>query len=348
MNGAVRVHEDGEAAMNDQVEPAVEKLQGYVTGFFWILPNLGIALAVFLLFLLAAWLGRHAVTSLFHRRGNEDLGRLLGGFARWSLVLLGLLVVATIVFPSVKPADLLATFGIGSVAIGLAFKDILQNWLSGLLILYRQPFRPGDQIVSGSFEGTVEAIEARATLLRTYDGQRIVIPNSDIYTRAVTVRTAFAKRRSEYDLGIGYGDDVERACRVILDAMGGIRGVERAPAPEAIPWALDDSSVRIRVRWWTDPRQHEVVLARGRVVAMLRQALGRAGIDLPFPTQVLLFHDQTEETDGDRARQREGWPAGGSPPRPRRLESAVLATARLGNGQGEPLADRHAPPARRA
>jgi small-conductance mechanosensitive channel len=319
--------------MNEQIEPAVEKLQGYVDGFFWILPNLGIALVVLLVFLVTAWLARHGVAALFGRRGQADLGRLLGGFAKWSLVLFGLLVVATIVFPSVKPADLLATFGIGSVAIGFAFKDILQNWLSGLLILYRQPFRPGDQIVSGAFEGTVDAIEARATYLRTYDGQRIVIPNSDIYTRAVTVQTAFPKRRSEYDVGIGYGDDVGHACRVILDALGGMEGVERAPAPEAIPWALDESSVKIRVRWWTDPRQHEVVLARGRVIATIKQALSRAGIDLPFPTQVLLFHDQTEETDGDRARQREGWPAGDGPPRPCRLESAVLATARPGNGQ---------------
>src|SRR5690242_13054378 len=83
------------------------------------------------------------------------------GFFWWAIILFGLLVIAAIVFPSVKPADVLATLGIGSVAIGFAFKDILQNWLSGLLILYRQPFCQGDQIVSGSFEGTVEAIEAR-------------------------------------------------------------------------------------------------------------------------------------------------------------------------------------------
>jgi small-conductance mechanosensitive channel len=261
---------------------------------------------------------------VLQRRSRGDLGLLLGGFVKWGLIVLGLLVVATIVFPSVKPADILATLGIGSVAIGFAFKDILQNWLSGLLILYRQPFRRGDQIKSGDFEGTVEHIEARATLIRTYDGQRVVIPNADIYTRAVTVRTAFPQRRSEYDVGIGYGDDVERACREILSVLTHVEGVAQDPAPEAIPWELDASTVNLKVRWWSDSKRTDVVHTRGRVIAAVKRALSEAGIDLPFPTRVVLFHDQTEASDGDRTRQREGWPAGASPPKPRHLNEVVV------------------------
>ena len=236
-------------------------------------------------------------------------------------------------FPSVKPADVLATLGIGSVAIGFAFKDILQNWLSGLLILYRQPFRSGDQIKSGEFEGTVERIEARATLIKTYDGQRVVIPNSDIYTRAVMVRTAFPERRSEYDVGIGYGDDVEEACRVILDAMRQVEGVESDPAPEAFAWALDASSVNIKVRWWSDSQRASVVHVQGRVLSAVKRALSEAGIDLPFPTRVVLLHDQTEESDGDRTRQREGWPKGDSPPRPRHLNELRIERPRNGGSE---------------
>ncbi len=281
--------------VEDQIEPTVRKLEGFVDGFFWLLPNLGIALAIFLLFLLAAWVVSHVVAGLFRRRQRESLGDLLAGFAKWALILFGLLVVATIVFPSIKPADLLATLGIGSVAIGFAFKDILQNWLSGLLILYRQPFRVGDQIVSGGFEGTVESIEARATMIRTYDGQRVVIPNSDIYTGAVTVRTAFATRRSEYDVGIGYGDDIGRACQVIREALREVEGVEREPAPEAIPWTLAPSAVEIRVRWWSRSSRREVVLTHGRVVAAVKRALDRAGIELPFPTRMLLLPDRVAQ-----------------------------------------------------
>ena len=314
--------------MNDVIEPTVLKVEGYIEGFFWILPSLGLAAVVFLLFLGGAGLARQAVMSLARRRDRGNLGVLLGSFVKWAVIVLGLLVVATIVFPSVKPADVLATLGIGSVAIGFAFKDILQNWLSGLLILYRQPFRTGDQIRSGEFEGTVERIEARATLIKTYDGQRVVIPNSDIYTRAVTVRTAFPMRRSEYDVGIGYGDDIEKACRVILSALRDVDGVASTPEPEAFASALDASSVNINVRWWSESHRLNVVHVQGRVLSAVKRALSDAGIDLPFPTRVVLLHDQTEESDGDRTRQREGWPKGDRPPRPRHLNEIELRRTR--------------------
>lgn len=320
--------------MNASIEPAITKIEDLIEGFFWLLPNVGIALITLLLFLGAGWAVQRLVIRVSHHRNRDDLGILLAGFARFSVLLFGGLVAATIVFPSIKPADLLATLGIGSVAIGFAFKDILQNWLSGLLILYRQPFRRGDQIKSGEFEGTVEAIEARATLIRTYDGQRVVIPNADIYTRAVSVRTAYPTRRSEYDVGIGYGDDVERACAVIVEAVKQVDGVAQDPAPDALPWALDSSTVNIRVRWWTDSQRASVVHVHARVIQAVKQALSEAGIDLPFPTRVVLFHDQTEEVDGDRTRQREGWPAGERPPQPRHLNEITTASGKP-NGQGQ-------------
>jgi small conductance mechanosensitive channel len=299
--------------VQNAAELSEQKVEAITQGFFWLLPNLAIAAAVMVGFLIAAWLARRVVKRVVGRRDREDLGSLVAGFAWWGLVGFGLLVVATIVFPSIKPSDALATLGIGSVAIGFAFKDILQNWFAGLLILVRQPFRRGDQIVVDKYEGTVEHIEARATLIKTYDGRRVVIPNSDVYTRSVIVNTAYPKRRSQYDVGIGYGDHLERAREVILRALADLPHVEAEPAPEAIPWELDGSSVNIRVRWWTKSIRREVVASRGEVITALKKALVEEGIDLPFPTRVILFHDQTEEADGDRSRQREGWPSGEAP-----------------------------------
>lgn len=296
-----------------------------------LLPNIVAGIVVLGIFLLGAWIVERMVKRVFHPRGQLDLGDLLGGFSRWGAIGLGLLVAATIIFPSVKPGDALATLGIGSVAIGFAFKDILQNWFAGLLILLRQPFRRGDQIVVGSFEGTVEHVQARATSIKTYDGRRVVIPNSDLYTQAVTVNTAFPTMRSTYDVGIGYGDDIEAARGVILDALDGLEGIKAQPAPEVIPWELAGSSVNLRVRWWTDSTRIAVVLARGRVIAAIRDALTGAHIDMPYDTRVVLFHDQTEETDGDRARQREGWPAGAAPP-----ASRAKIEGRRGNGGRAP------------
>ena len=305
-----------------------QKLVYVAQSLILLLPNIVAGLVVLAIFWFGGWFAERAVRRVFHPRQQIDLGDLLGGFARWGTVGLGLLVAATIIFPSVKPGDALATLGIGSVAIGFAFKDILQNWFAGLLILLRQPFRRGDQILVGGFEGTVEHVQARATSIKTYDGRRVVIPNSDLYTQAVVVNTAFATVRSSYDVGIGYGDDIEAARSVILDALDGLEGIKAEPAPEVIPWDLAGSSVNLRVRWWSDSSRIAVVLARGRVIAAIRDGLTAAHIDMPYPTQVMLFHDQTEETDGDRARQREGWPAGKQPPSSRAQVERGLSNGR--------------------
>jgi len=308
---------------------ALERLESYIDGFWWILPNLVIGLIILLIFIGAAWLTRRLVVRFFRRRKRPDLGRLLGGFAQWFVIGLGLLVVTAVIFPSVRPADILATLGVGSIAVGFAFKDILQNWLAGLLILLRQPFRQRDQIIVGKNEGTVERIEARATVIRTYDNRRVIIPNNDVYTEAVVVNTAYDLRRSEMDIGIGYGDDVEMACRTIAEALVKLPGVSSDPMPVVIPWEFAGSSVNLKVIWWTAPYQAEVLAVRGAIVTSLRRSMRDTGIDLPFPTRVVLFHDQTEEADGDRSRQREGWPPGIATPA--RRSEQVDDTIRAGN-----------------
>ncbi len=184
-----------------------------------------------------------------------------------------------------------------------------------MLLLVTQPFRVGDQIIVGDFEGSVEDIQTRATFIRTYDGPRVVIPNADLYTGKVIVNTAFDRRRIEYDVGIGYGDDLGRAKELIFEVLAGCPTVLRDPPPEAWVVELGESSVVIRVRWWiVPPRRLETFESSDEVITGLKQRLYvEEGIDLPYPTRQILFHDQTEEGDGDRAAQREGWPAGRAP-----------------------------------
>jgi small-conductance mechanosensitive channel len=233
------------------------------------------------------------------------------------IVAASVLVASVIIFPSVKPATIISSLGIGSVAIGFAFKDILQNLLAGILLLINRPYRRGDQIVVKDFEGTVEHIQSRATLIKTYDGRRVIIPNSDVYTSPVIVNTAFPTRRSQFDVGIGYGDDPEEACQIFAEAIARVNGVEADPAPEVLPWGLADSYVTLRARWWTESKRTNVAHVQARVILALYKAAKEAAIDLPYPTTVMLFHYQSEATDGDRSSQREGWPAGANPPGPR-------------------------------
>ena len=298
---------------------ALDRLEGLARGAAGLLPGLLVALAVFGIGLLIARGVRAAVrraTAL--RQASPGSAAVLGRIAGGVTLLLSFLVAASVAFPSVSAADLFNLLGIGGVAIGFAFRDVLQNLLAGILILLTRPFIIGDQIRVGEHEGTVADVWVRATVLRTYDNQRILIPNATLFTDKITVITAHDTRRLAFPLTIGNGDDIGQARRVIVEALGRTEGVLADPAPEALVTGLGASGVDMTARFWINPpRRRDAVDALDTAIEAVKGALARAGIDLPYPTSQVLFHDQTEEVDGQRARQREGWPSGRHPPRSR-------------------------------
>jgi small conductance mechanosensitive channel len=288
-----------------------------------LLPSVLLGIFVFLLFIAAAR-GLKALVQHWSARGKyRNLAMVLSRVAQWGMLLLGLLVAVTIAFPSFTPANLISALGITGIAIGFAFKDIFENFLAGILILITEPFRINDQIVFGAFEGTIERIETRATMLRTYDGRKVVIPNADLFKGSVVVNTAFDARRLQYDVGIGNGDDIQTAKKIMLDVIKASDNVATDPAPDVLVIGYADNGVTLRMRWWiVPPRRADALDSRDGILEGVKIALTKAGLDLPFPTQQILFHDQTEDSDGDRHRQREGWPAGqGEVPSPRNKPS---------------------------
>lgn len=304
--------------MNDVIAQPLAVIQKMGENLWALSPKilLGVfvvAISYFLSKLVRSWIRKLAERS----KKRRNIGFVLGRLSQFFIIFFGVFIALTIVFPSVKAGTLVQFFGISSVAIGFAFKDILQNFLAGILILLNEPFEIGDQIKVKDLEGTVEDIQTRATFIKTYDGRRIVIPNSVLFTESVIVNTAFNYRRNECIVGIGFGDDVTEAEEAILTALGDVPGVLKEPAPDTIVTELGASAVNIRVRWWSRPEIAEYLKVQSQVIAAIKTALGQEGIDLPFPTTQVLFHDQTEVTDGDRARQREGWPAGDEPPESR-------------------------------
>lgn len=295
------------------ITAAWNKIGGLIETLIIMLPNILLALIVFALFFFAAhWLKLIVKRITRRHRQARNLGMVLGRLAQGTVILIGLFVALSIVIPTFKAGDLIQLLGISGVAIGFAFRDILQNFLAGILILLTEPFQIDDQIVFKDFEGTVENIQTRATTIKTYDGRRIVIPNSELFTNSVTVNTAFDTRRIEYNVGIGYGDDVEEAKQLMLEAIYSVDDVLKDPPADVLVLELGESSVNIRARWWIKPpRRIDDLNSRDKVISAIKQKLYvEHGIDLPYPTRQILFHDQTEETDGDRNRQREGWPAG--------------------------------------
>lgn len=255
------------------------------------LPDLVLAFIISLIFYLIAKRIRSLVTHLTEKQQKaKNLGVLLGKMAQTSVIVAGLLVSMTVVFPSFRPGDLIQLLGIGSVAIGFAFHDIFQNFLAGVLLLLTAPFKIGDQIMVEDFEGTVEDIQTRATTLKTYDGRRIVLPNTTLFTNSVTVNTAFGKRRMEYEVSIDLKEDINQVKKIILDTVKSVDGVLDDPPAEVLVVALADTSVNIRLYWWTMIPQHPYTLhLQDKVLTSLKNSLVKSGIELSMPSQQIVL-----------------------------------------------------------
>jgi small-conductance mechanosensitive channel len=197
-------------------------------------------------------------------------------------ILLGFLVAFSVVAPSFQAGDLIKILGISGVAIGFAFQNILQNFLAGLLLLWAEPFRIGDEIKLDPYEGTVEEIQTRATIIKTYDGRRVVIPNADLFTHSVTVNTALDIRRWEYDLTVHGIRELAELKSLVVNAVSKVQGVLADPRPEVLVMDLGDPGtdvVKVRVLWWTRaPRQHEMLASYDRVLSAIGQTLNRSRV----------------------------------------------------------------------
>ena len=277
-----------------------QTLRDLSNGFLAQIPYIVLGIIVFGIFVIIARIVARVVHAAGERtRIDVTLADLLGRLASLVIIILGIFVAAVVIFPAFKPGDLIAGLGITSVAVGFAFKDVLQNFFAGILILWRRPFVVGDQIKFREFDGTVEQINVRSTRIKTYDGERAVIPNGDIYTNAVLVRTAYDRRRTSFTVGIGYLDDIEKARQTILNVLRNTQGVLDEPAPSVHVAALAASSVDLNVLFWTKSQKSDVRLTTDSVATGIKYALDKAGIDMPYPHSVVLFHDTTGTRDGD-------------------------------------------------
>jgi small conductance mechanosensitive channel len=153
-----------------------------------LLPNIILAIVIFVLFLILASASK-SLTRRFamKRRTHQGATLLISRLVQTGIVVLGFLIAFSVVAPSFQAADLIKMLGIGSVAIGFAFQNILQNFLAGILLLVNEPFRLGDLISVTGIEGNVEDIQARATVVTTKEGRRVVIPNAVLFTNPVAV-----------------------------------------------------------------------------------------------------------------------------------------------------------------
>lgn len=224
------------------------------------------------------------------RRGGDKhashTAKRVSAYVIYSLTLVAVLGVFGV------PLSALGT-AVGLIGLGLSFalKDIIANFISGLMIMINRPFKIGDQIAASGEEGTVQDIQVRATTVRTYDGRMVIIPNSQLYSGTVINNTAYDLRRFEVIVGISYDDDVDTAKEAAREVLDNAETVESDPEPQVLVNELGGSSVNLKLRGWTSSVRSGLVQASSEVTQKVKARYDEEGIDIPYPIRTVYMND---------------------------------------------------------
>jgi small conductance mechanosensitive channel len=252
----------------------------------------GIRIAVALaIFIIGRWIAKW-LTSVLRKvmtRGKLDemLINFLGNIVY--MVLLLAVVMAALDHLGIQTTSLLAVFGAAGLAIGLALKDSLANFSSGVMIILFRPFKVGDFIEAGGASGVVEEVRMFATILRTGDNREIILPNGQIYGGMIINYSAKATRRIDLVFGIGYDDDIARAKQIMEEIMQKDERILADPAPSVAMGELGDSSVNFNVRPWVNSGDYWPV--RADLLEKIKLAFDANGISIPYPQQDVHMHE---------------------------------------------------------
>ena len=266
-----------------------QSIDNLITAVFDRLPYILAGFLVLLIFWLLAKLVKSIFWSASGRTRLDDRLRIL--FSRLLVVftvVLGIFTALTIIIPSFGFGDLITGLGFTSFVIGFATKDILNNLLSGVLILWQQPFRIGDYIFVGSNQGEVQNIGVRATQLKKDDGELVLIPNGEMYSSALTIRGAGSARRMILKISVGYNSNLENTKTVIRQVLQRISGVVEDPKPNVVVTDLTADGAKLSVYFWLDTDKNSPLQVFDRVASDIKEALCAADIEIFPPNSVVL------------------------------------------------------------
>ena len=291
--------------VTDLLDVLVDAMQDLAAQFAQRVPLFVLGVLVLAVALLATrFIVRGVERGLRRARVDHTVERLVSNLLRVSLVAAAILLGLSVA--GIRIGALLAGVGLAGLALAFALQNILENFVAGLLILIRSPFRRGDQIVTNDFEGTVQDIDLRVTRLRVFDGEEVLIPNATVFTGPITNLTRLGSRRTRVVVGIDYRDDHHAVEQLLLEATRGVDGVLELPAPEVLLHELGESGLNFEVAYWTAPDIRTVRHVRHRVLLACKSAVEAAGMTIPWPIRTLaadkrpleLRTDRTPPTDG--------------------------------------------------
>ena len=277
--------------LNDAYGIVTGKVEEWITTFIAMLPNMVVALFVLILFYVIGKFARKAVKQLLTSvTDNKTITSLLETIIGVAIIGIGVFIALSVLQLDGAVTSLLAGAGIIGLALGFAFQDIASNFISGVMLSIRHPFGIGDIIETNDFYGTVQKLNLRNTIMRTVTGQIVYLPNKKVFENPLQNFTTTGLRRVDLSCGVSYGDDLDKAKKVALEAVDKVSNVLSDKGIEFYYDEFGDSSINFKIRFWvkfaTNP---DFWSARSEAIIAITKAFDEHDIMIPFPIRTLDF-----------------------------------------------------------
>ncbi len=281
--------EDFDLKFENLVEKLWDKLEGWFEEAVLTVPNLLVAIIVFILFFLLSRLAEKLSGKLLGRMSQSSvIRRLLKASVVYFILAVGIFVALEILNLGKAVTSLLAGAGIIGLALSFAFQDIAANFVSGILIAISQPFKEGDIIETHKFMGTVTRVNLRATYVETFQGQDVMIPNRMVFENPVIVYTT-GYRRIDLEVGVSYGEDLEKVEAVTLNAVDSLDFLARERETRLYYQEFGNSSIDFMIVFWIKYPGVNFFMAKSEAIKSIKAAYHEHGIVIPFPIRTLDF-----------------------------------------------------------
>ncbi|MCB0117466.1 MAG: mechanosensitive ion channel [Anaerolineales bacterium] len=269
-----------------------EPFKTLAENFINSIPNLfSAALIIIVSYYGGVLLSRLLNRGLVRNKAEEGVTQLLTRTTKWVVFVLGLITALQKFF---DVTAFLTGLGILGFTIGFALQNIMQNFVSGVILLLQQPFKVGDAASVAAHDGTVLKIGLRTTEIKTFDGLFVFLPNADILSQPIVNYTRAKLRRIQLPVGVAYDSDTELVRAVILNELQKVKGVLSDPAPQVLFHTFGGSSIDLDIFFWVDTTDPHIspFTAKDEALTLIKKAFEEKGIDIPFPIRTLLMPEK--------------------------------------------------------
>jgi len=282
-------------AVDSRLAPAGRKVLQVMDQALGFLPLVVIALLIFMVFYL---IGVFLTTWDWpYRRFRKKilLQNLIRQLVRYAIAFIGLLIALDILELTSLIGAFLGAAGLFGLALGFAFKDIVENYIAGFLLSVSSPFGFKDWIGVGGHEGSVIRVTSRELVIMTLEGNHIRIPNAYVFKNVIYNYTRNPLRRFDIEIGIGVDEDLSKVQRIGCEVLEAMKGVAEDPRPTMRNLGFGESTMNVSFWGWVDQTKADFLKVRSEAVRILKEALEQAGVDVPVPIQAVIALDAQEQ-----------------------------------------------------